>query len=98
MELKKETLAFYVGVMVGVMGNFFVSCSVEIVKSVFEKAASHIIGYWGFMFMLSSVLFFQITKWGMKKLEPRIHFLWLFHVATIICIALGIIVIVYGFT
>lgn len=98
MELKKETLAFYVGIMVGVFGNFLVSCIVEIAKGVFEKTPSHVLGYWGLMFIFSSISFFQITKLGMKKLVAPKSLLSAFDVATIMCIILGIIVIVYGFT
>lgn len=98
MELRPETLAFYVGIMVGVIGNFLVSCSVEIAKGVFEKAPSHVIGYWGFMFILSSTGFLQLTKWAMNRLvtpTPR-AFSRYFDIGTLILIGAGIVVLVYA--
>ena len=96
MELKGKALDFYLGIMVGVVGNLVASCLVEVANSIFEGKSAMILGFWGFMFGASSVGLFQITKLVMKHYAVAKPVLKLLDLASVICIGLAVFVIVFA--
>jgi len=92
--MQRDVLSFFVGVMVGIVGNLLVSTFIEMVKAMFEK--SNILWYWAIMFIFSSVVTFQLTKWAVRKLGIAQRELRAFDIATIILVLVGIFVIVWG--
>lgn len=96
MELKGKALDFYLGIMVGVIGNLVASCLVEVANNIFEGKSGMILGFWGFMFGASSVALFQITKIVLKHYGVAKSALKFLDPASIICIGLGVFVIVFA--
>ena len=93
MAIRRDVLAFYLGIMVGVIGNFLVSSIFEFSKAMFERADGNMMLYGAIMFITSSIAFFQATKIALGQLGFR-HPLRIFDVITIVCIVLGLIPIV----
>ena len=96
MELKGKALDFYLGIMVGVIGNLVASSLVEVVNNIFEGKSALVLSFWGFMFGASSVVLFQVTKMVLKHYsvtKPSLKFL---DLASIICIGLGVYIIVFA--
>lgn len=99
MANRRDILAFYVGVIVGVVGNLLASTIVEIVNNIFKgmnASGEIIIAYWGFMFAVTSVLFFGLIKWALRRLEVEERELRAFDIGIVVCVLVGIFVIVYA--
>lgn len=90
MTIRRETLSFYLGIMVGVIGNFLVSSIFEFSKAMFQRAEANMMLYGALMFIVSSVAFFQATKMALRLLNVEVS-LRMFDVATIVCVVLGLI-------
>lgn len=93
---QRDMFTFFVGIMVGILGNFLVSTTIEIAKATFEKGnISDILWYWALMFIISSVFTFQLTKWAVRRFGIAERELRAFDIATIILVLLGFFVIVW---
>lgn len=97
MTTRRDAFSFYLGIMVGVIGNFLVSSIFEFSKAILEKANWNILFYWAIMFIVSSIAFFQTTKLAMGRFEIPPSLPQAFNIATVICIVLGIIPLVIFF-
>jgi magnesium-transporting ATPase (P-type) len=103
-ELSEGALNFYSGIMLGgVLAGFFVSTLLETLKALWDKLYDKnfhtSVGiYWAFMFILSSIIFFQIVKWVMKRLyqTPKRALKW-FDIGTLACFILGLVAIAFIF-
>jgi len=91
--MKRDVLSFFVGIMIGILGNFLVSTAIEMSKAIFEE--SNFLWYWALMFIFSSVFTFQLIKWAVRRLGIAQRELRAFDIATIILVLLGIFVIVW---
>ncbi len=96
MEKHERAFDFFLGAMVGVFGNLFVSTIIEIGESVFGNLSSTIVSYWALMFTMSSIFFFQFTKYAVKKYLTTQESLWSFDWASFSCLVLGIFVIIWA--
>ncbi|MCJ7424265.1 hypothetical protein MUP01_08360 [Candidatus Bathyarchaeota archaeon] len=85
---------FVYGIFVAIIGSLLVSSIIEIDDNIFGNGSRLALGYWGFMFIVSSIAFFQVSKRILKGYSVQKSSLKGFDWATIICILLGIIVIV----
>ena len=83
-------MSLYLGIMVGIIGNFFVNVLFEMVNAFWSDSA--ILWFWVLMFMVSSIVTFQLIKWAMKRFEIAPNTLRAFDFATVILILLGILV------
>jgi len=93
MNSKKETTFLFLGLTLGIIGNFLVSSVIELAKAITEKSPLNILLIWVILFIASSIAFFQPTKHILKSLDVT-KSLWMFDVATLICIGLGILVLI----
>lgn len=94
--MQRDVFALYIGVMVGIVGNLFISTIVEMVKAEFEpKSATNLLWFWSIMFIGSSIVTFQLLKWAMKKFELSKRELRPFDYVTIILVLVGIFVFVW---
>lgn len=94
MEISEPAASFYAGVMVGVLGNFFVSSVFGMVNAVFEGKPFGIFAYWTLGFIVSSALFFQVTKFIMERFGTHKIALHILDVATAIFTIFGIVMLV----
>jgi len=95
MEKNKEALTFFMGAMVGFVGSIFVTSMFEFAKIALPNGAGYALFYWGLMLILSSIAFFQLTKktlGGIGISEGLRQFDW----ATGICVAVGIVAIIWA--
>lgn len=96
-ELRGKAFDFFMGVMVGIVGNFFVSSLIEMVKSLPSKDSAVFTAYWAGIFIASSILTFQFSKYTLKRLKvtPK-RLLCYFDVGTLILVGLGIFVMLFA--
>jgi hypothetical protein len=85
---------FVYGIFVAIVGSLFVSSIIEIDDNIFGNGSRLAIGWWGFMFIVSSIIFFQVSKKILKGYSVQKSSLKGFDWASIICFLLGIAVIV----
>jgi len=94
MEQNERAFDFFLGAMVGILGNFLVSSIIELAQSSFANSSDLVISYWAFMFAFSSICFFQVVKIALKRfLGTQNISLRIFDIASVICFALGIFII-----
>jgi hypothetical protein len=94
MEQNERAFDFFLGAIVGVLGNFVVSAIIELAQSSFANSSDSVISYWALMFMLSSIFFFQVVKIALRRfLGTQNISLRMFDTASGICFALGIFII-----
>jgi uncharacterized membrane protein YdcZ (DUF606 family) len=94
--MQRDVFALYIGVMVGIVGNFFVSTVIEMAKAEFEpKGPNNLLWFWAVMFIGSSILTFQLIKWAMKKFDLSKRELRSFDYASVILTLVGIFVFVW---
>ncbi len=91
--MQRDVLSFFAGVFVGIVGNLFVSTVIEMSKAVFEK--SNVLWYWAIMFIVSSIVTFQLIRWSMNNLGIAQRELRSLDYATIILVLVGIFVLVW---
>ena len=96
MAMQGKAQDFLYGIFVAIIGSLLVSCIIEIADNIFGNGFRLAIGYWGFMFIVSSIAFFQFSKRILKGYSVQKSYLKDFDRATIICTILGIIVIVFA--
>jgi len=95
-DMQREVLALYIGMMLGIIGNFFVSTIIEMAKAEFEpKSPTNLLWFWSVMFISSSIITFQLMKWAMKKFDLSKRELRSFDYATFILTLVGIFVLVW---
>jgi len=86
--VKHDVTLFFLGILFGIMGNFWVSSIVEMTKSKGEDRT-----LWSIIFVLSSIIFWLVTFWTLGKLSKiRRRWLWVnafFFI--LVCVVLGLI-------
>jgi hypothetical protein len=94
-EKKKEAkgLEFFYGIIIALMGSFFVSSIFENARSTFNKEPLYIISFYASMLIVSSVMTFQISKLALKEYFGK-EVLKVFDIASIVCFIVGILQIV----
>jgi multidrug transporter EmrE-like cation transporter len=94
--MQRDVFALYIGIMVGIVGNFFVSTAIEMAKAEFEpKSPTNLLWFWSIMFVAASIITFQMLKWAMKKFDLSKRELVFFDYATVILTVIGIFVFVW---
>jgi hypothetical protein len=87
LPMKRDVTLFFLGIVFGVMGNFWVSSIVEMTRSKGEDRTP-----WSIIFVLSSIVFWLITFWTLGKLsKTRRRWLWVnafFFI--LVCVVLGL--------
>jgi hypothetical protein len=98
MNRESEAFLFFVGIIIGVMGNFLVSTMVEMVNRLWQRIPYFdTLPYWAGLFIAASLIFFQLSKMAMRRLGIQ-HGLGAFDWACVFCTILGIIAIVVAFS
>jgi hypothetical protein len=95
MNEKEKAIDFIYGIFVAIVGSLLVSSIIEFDNAVFGNWSSLVIGYWNFMFILSSFAFFQVSKIIIKKYGVKKSTLRAFDIGTIVCILIGIYVMAW---
>jgi len=98
MEQNPRALDFFMGVAVGILGNFVVSSITEFANGVFENSPSHVLAFWGLMFMVSATSAFYITKVALIHHNMQRNLLAPFDFAMISSVAIGTYMMVYAYT
>jgi hypothetical protein len=94
MEQNERAFDFFLGAIVGVLGNFLVSTIIELAQNSFANVSSIVVIYWAGMFALSSIMFFQVMKMALRRfLDTQRISLRSLDIASLICLALGIFII-----
>ncbi len=94
--MQRDVFALYIGVMVGIVGNLFVSTVVEMAKAELEpKSPTNLLWFWSLMFAGSSIVTFQLLKWALKKFDISRPELRGFDYVTVILVVAGIFLFVW---
>ncbi len=94
--MQRDIFALYIGVMVGIVGNLFISTIVEMVKAEFEpKSPTNLLWFWSIMFIGSSIVTFQLLKWALKTFNLSKRELRTFDYGTLVLTLVGIFVLLW---
>lgn len=94
MEINERAINFYVGVIVGIVGNLFASYLIEALNAQFENKPFGIFSYWVFGLIATSFIFFQLTKFVMKRFGTPKKVLLFLDIASIVIPIVGILWII----
>ena len=94
MEISEQASSFFVGVIVGVVGNLFASCLIEALNAMLESKPFNFFFIWAVFLIITSVGFFQLAKFVMKIFKVPKKALYALDIATIIFAVVVIIWII----
>ena len=96
-RIRRSTLSFYAGIMVGLLGSLFASSLLKISETIMVDLARWLVlVVWAVLFIFSSTGFFQFMKYYMREFGAPKRVLPVFDSATVVCVGLGIFVILYA--
>jgi hypothetical protein len=92
---EREAFLFFMGVIVGIVGNLFASALGELANIRLEDIpnAAHV--YWSLMFIVSSIILFPMIKYTFVKIGIKSNLRILDYAAVILAIA-GIFALLHG--
>jgi hypothetical protein len=87
-EENKEAFTFISGIMVAILGSVSVSSMFENAKSIFANDEWFVIVFWSILFLFSTLGLWQSSKAVLKRIGIKKN-LWMFDLATFVCIVIG---------